>query len=150
MNLINTDGISINMLLSNMLAMLAALSIFANTTTSGLPGDIASPLARTTNIEDGNRDRDKSGTSAVQIEQGPSQTNAFTGVTNDDAFVTERAGFEPASRFKPATAFPVLLLQPLGHLSRCSCDDRNAVYLSFKIVSMAGHKHPSSVGFSSQ
>src|SRR5947208_2453602 len=29
----------------------------------------------------------------------------------------ERAGFEPASGFKPATAFPVLLLQPLGHLS---------------------------------
>ena len=31
--------------------------------------------------------------------------------------ITERAGFEPASGFKPATAFPVLLLRPLGHLS---------------------------------
>src|SRR5687768_5916054 len=30
---------------------------------------------------------------------------------------TERAGFEPAIGFKPDTAFPVLLLQPLGHLS---------------------------------
>jgi hypothetical protein len=32
--------------------------------------------------------------------------------------LTERAGFEPAWGFKPPTAFPVLLLQPLGHLSR--------------------------------
>jgi hypothetical protein len=30
---------------------------------------------------------------------------------------TERAGFEPAMGFKPHTAFPVLLLRPLGHLS---------------------------------
>src|ERR1051325_236863 len=30
---------------------------------------------------------------------------------------TERAGFEPAKGFKPLTAFPVLLLRPLGHLS---------------------------------
>ena len=29
----------------------------------------------------------------------------------------ERAGFEPARRFKSPTAFPVLLLRPLGHLS---------------------------------
>jgi hypothetical protein len=29
----------------------------------------------------------------------------------------EREGFEPSMRFKPHTAFPVLLLRPLGHLS---------------------------------
>jgi hypothetical protein len=32
--------------------------------------------------------------------------------------LTERGGFEPPVRFRPHTAFPVLLLQPLGHLSR--------------------------------
>src|SRR5207237_858524 len=32
--------------------------------------------------------------------------------------LTERAGFEPAIGFKPNTAFPVLLLRPLGHLSQ--------------------------------
>src|SRR5688572_12746194 len=30
---------------------------------------------------------------------------------------TEREGFEPSNGFKPVTAFPVLLLRPLGHLS---------------------------------
>ncbi len=32
--------------------------------------------------------------------------------------ITERAGFEPAVRTKPHTAFPRRLLRPLGHLSR--------------------------------
>src|SRR6476469_6482550 len=41
------------------------------------------------------------------------------GVGNNAA---ERGGFEPPMRFKPHTAFPVLLLQPLGHLSGGSCD----------------------------
>ena len=34
--------------------------------------------------------------------------------------LAEREGFEPSIRFKPYTAFPVLLLRPLGHLSRAS------------------------------
>ena len=33
------------------------------------------------------------------------------------SYVAEREGFEPSNRFKPVTAFPVLLLRPLGHLS---------------------------------
>src|SRR5215813_1253064 len=32
-------------------------------------------------------------------------------------FAAERAGFEPAVRFDPHTAFPVPHLRPLGHLS---------------------------------
>src|SRR5262245_7401739 len=31
--------------------------------------------------------------------------------------LAERAGFEPAVRFRPHTAFPVPHLRPLGHLS---------------------------------
>ena len=46
--------------------------------------------------------------------------------------LAERAGFEPASRFKPATAFPVLLLQPLGHLSRhASSGERRSLHNGF-------------------
>src|SRR5690348_10381189 len=39
---------------------------------------------------------------------------------------TERAGFEPAIGFKPNTAFPVLLLRPLGHLSGAAPPGRRA------------------------
>jgi hypothetical protein len=35
-------------------------------------------------------------------------------------FITEREGFEPSIGFKPNTAFPVLLLRPLGHLSNAA------------------------------
>jgi len=58
--------------------------------------------------------------------ENESQTEAGQQVTKLPTGVTERAGFEPARRFKPPTAFPVLLLRPLGHLSndgqfsRCS------------------------------
>lgn len=51
------------------------------------------------------------------IETVP-QNEAEQALMNLLGMDTERAGFEPASRFKPATAFPVLLLRPLGHLSQ--------------------------------
>ena len=38
---------------------------------------------------------------------------------------TERGGFEPPNGFKPVTAFPVLLLRPLGHLSRLGSGHAN-------------------------
>jgi hypothetical protein len=43
---------------------------------------------------------------------------AFVGETDPVLEQAERAGFEPAKGFKPLTAFPVLLLRPLGHLSK--------------------------------
>jgi site-specific DNA recombinase len=42
---------------------------------------------------------------------------AVVGETDHHLKPAERGGFEPPRRFKPSTAFPVLLLQPLGHLS---------------------------------
>ena len=39
------------------------------------------------------------------------------------SYLAEREGFEPSVRFKPHTAFPVLLLQPLGHLSGTPPDE---------------------------
>jgi site-specific DNA recombinase len=61
------------------------------------------------------------------VDQGPfAQHNAAPAIASAALFgpkspglnTAERAGFEPARRFKPPTAFPVLLLQPLGHLSK--------------------------------
>src|SRR5205814_4472357 len=43
-----------------------------------------------------------------------------------DVSKTERGRFELPRRFKPPTAFPVLLLRPLGHLSRKT----TAVYMT--------------------
>jgi hypothetical protein len=40
-----------------------------------------------------------------------------------EAEITEREGFEPSIGFKPNTAFPVLLLRPLGHLSSAVLGD---------------------------
>ncbi len=55
----------------------------------------------------------------------PAPTHAGAGLRGETDHIftkAERAGFEPASGFKPATAFPVLLLRPLGHLSgNCRC-----------------------------
>ena len=44
--------------------------------------------------------------------------------------LAERGGFEPPSGFKPATAFPVLLLQPLGHLSGIFTHFKSGEHLS--------------------
>jgi hypothetical protein len=46
------------------------------------------------------------------------ETQAEQSVMEVLSLGTERAGFEPAMGFKPHTAFPVLLLRPLGHLSK--------------------------------
>src|SRR5206468_2341548 len=48
----------------------------------------------------------------------PSCDAASPGKSDHVVSLAERAGFEPARRFKPPTAFPVLLLRPLGHLSK--------------------------------
>ena len=47
-------------------------------------------------------------------------------LVNSSTIGTEREGFEPSMRFKPHTAFPVLLLRPLGHLSGDAVHDRAA------------------------
>jgi hypothetical protein len=65
-------------------------------------------------------DRAKTGPNQGRIEFARQQPSSISSLTNDDGFLTERAGFEPAIGFKPNTAFPVLLLRPLGHLSRRS------------------------------
>ena len=63
-------------------------------------------------------DRAKTGPSGVPIE------NRLPQELNDKAFAAgggneaERERFELSKGFKPFTAFPVLLLRPLGHLSR--------------------------------
>jgi len=55
--------------------------------------------------------------------------------------VTERGRFELPRRFKPPTAFPVLLLQPLGHLSRMLLAlASGAVYMRGRSVSMAARR----------
>src|SRR5687767_2815056 len=62
--------------------------------------------------------RDKSGTNALlKLPRAPQPAHPQR-VAEHGSFQTERGGFEPPWRFKPPTAFPVLLLQPLGHLSK--------------------------------
>ncbi len=48
--------------------------------------------------------------------QGPAWSSGLSWTT-PDAYLAERAGFEPAIRFNPYTRFPGVRLQPLGHLS---------------------------------
>jgi site-specific DNA recombinase len=63
------------------------------------------------------------------VDQGPFAQHNAAPSCDDAAFLgekspylqtAERGRFELPRRFKPSTAFPVLLLQPLGHLSRCA------------------------------
>ena len=116
MKRINFFSISATLIVSYALAMMVALGNPTDTTTSGLPGGSTSPLLAAITAAREGGDRDKSGTSAVQIEQVPLQTPQFNGVTNDRAFRTERGRFElplplRADRFsKPAhsTTLPPL------------------------------------------
>ncbi len=97
MNLINARSISTNVIVSNSLAMLVVIGILANAMMLGLPGDsTVSVVSSTAGYEDGNRA--KSGPTAVQIEHRSSQAPRNESITNDDAFVTERPGFEPGIR----------------------------------------------------
>lgn len=120
MKRINVYDISAYAIVSYALATMVTLGILANTTTSGFPSGSTLPLLAATTVANGESDRDKSGTGAVQIDQCSSQSPQFTGVMNDHANSTERGRFELPRRFKPPTAFPVLLLQPLGHLSKAA------------------------------
>jgi hypothetical protein len=97
MNLIGTRSISTNGIVSNALTTLALIGILANAMVLGLPGDSTiSVVSSTAPYGDGNRA--KSGPTAVQIEHRSSQAPMNESVTNDDAFVTERPGFEPGIR----------------------------------------------------
>ncbi|MDB5356906.1 MAG: hypothetical protein JWN24_3359 [Phycisphaerales bacterium] len=64
--------------------------------------------------------RDKTGTSEGRVEGTILQTTSPAGVMAGHRIITEREGFEPSIGFKPNTAFPVLLLRPLGHLSNAA------------------------------
>jgi site-specific DNA recombinase len=56
----------------------------------------------------------------AQHNIAPTHVGAMTvGKPSHVLHVAERGGFEPPNGFKPVTAFPVLLLRPLGHLSIC-------------------------------
>src|SRR5438445_9835884 len=46
------------------------------------------------------------------------RSQRLAGLAVSPYLVTERAGFEPAVRCDPHTAFPVPHLRPLGHLSK--------------------------------
>jgi hypothetical protein len=55
----------------------------------------------------------------AQANAAPENSGAaLVGKSVRVSHLAERAGFEPAMGFKPHTAFPVLLLRPLGHLSK--------------------------------
>src|SRR5262249_18839551 len=57
-------------------------------------------------------------------------------------FAAERAGFEPAVRFDPHTAFPVPHLRPLGHLSGRTCKPGAGVARQSITEGGAGGKAP--------
>src|SRR5437879_3661046 len=61
--------------------------------------------------------RDNSGTKGCAVIEEVSRTSVVQGLAMGASFQAERAGFEPAVRFDPHTAFPVPHLRPLGHLS---------------------------------
>src|SRR5205823_9361904 len=57
----------------------------------------------------------------------------------------ERAGFEPAVRFDPHTAFPVPHLRPLGHLSGeafAAVYPRRAVSSTYQMLGKNALDHP--------
>ncbi len=60
---------------------------------------------------------DKTWTRGCKNGNGSLQVPDISSLTNRRSFAAERAGFEPAVRFDPHTAFPVPHLRPLGHLS---------------------------------
>ena|SRR5580704_18281665 len=60
---------------------------------------------------------DKSGTSGEPSLNGHPQLLVDMALAEGRSLEAERAGFEPAVRFDPHTAFPVPRLRPLGHLS---------------------------------
>jgi hypothetical protein len=75
----------------------------------------AEPVQLLPVMEESNRD--KSGTTPSQEKTDTSQEGKCQDLATCTWFQAERAGFEPAVRFDPHTAFPVLHLRPLGHLS---------------------------------
>ena len=60
---------------------------------------------------------DKTGTGGGRSCELKSQSTKSQPLMTAGSLNTERAGFEPAVRFDPHTAFPVPRLRPLGHLS---------------------------------
>ncbi len=60
----------------------------------------------------------KSSPNRFSENEAATQTASLQRVPMNFSFDTEREGFEPSNGFKPVTAFPVLLLRPLGHLSK--------------------------------
>ncbi len=60
---------------------------------------------------------DNSGTMGGVVIDDVSQALVVQRLAMVSSFQAERAGFEPAVRFDPHTAFPVPHLRPLGHLS---------------------------------
>jgi hypothetical protein len=97
MKRINVYGVSANVIVSYALAMMVALRILTNTNTSAFPSENALSLFAAPTIANGDGDRDKSGTSAVQIKRGRLQTPQFAGVMKHDANVTERGRFRERS-----------------------------------------------------
>jgi hypothetical protein len=89
-------SVAIGVMMSHGLAFLVMLGIVTSLAKSGLPGDLTWPPVMAN--DDGNRD--KSGTSAAQIEQATSQAPQFTDVTNDGTFRTERGRFELPRPFR--------------------------------------------------
>ena len=82
--------------------------------------------AKETNSQDV-RIRDKTATSTGRKNNLDPQTTTPAVLTAGACFEAERGGFEPPWRFKPPTAFPVLLLQPLGHLSNIQTSIRSHI-----------------------
>jgi hypothetical protein len=92
MERIKLFGVGMGPMMSSALAMMVVLGVVTALTTPATSANV--PWSPTVARDDGNRD--KSGTSAVQIEQTPSQASRHKDVTHDGAFSTERGRVETA------------------------------------------------------
>ena len=98
------------------LSILVTLAIMTNSI-AGPWMVLQSTPSRAGWLLEGCSDRAKTGPSGVPIESRSPQATDLEAFAAGGGNQAERGGFEPPWRFKPPTAFPVLRLQPLGHLS---------------------------------
>ena len=78
--------------------------------------DRGTPRRSSSRRRAGQRDR-RRGLRARTLTANRLDRVGFRSADSDVAQLTERAGFEPATRLSTRTRFPVALLRPLGHLS---------------------------------